>query len=323
MIFLFFANWLPGQAQQDTILTGTEAARIMNVLASDSLKGRGNLQPSLLKAADFIAREFSKNGLSALPGQNGYFFPFHPDNKSKKKKETDSVSLSALPVKTKLLYNIIGLLPGRSKPAEMILISAHYDHLGLVGRRRKDSIMNGANDNASGTTAMLMLMHYFASRGDNERTLLFCAFSGEEIGLKGSMELARQIDKAKIIANINLEMLGIPQFGKRTVFITGEQHSTLSVILRNNISPDNLKFVPEPDPEGKALYQRSDNYPFVELGIPAHSIMGSDDSDPCYHKSCDELNRIDFDNMADIILALAKGMSTIVEGKDTPVNAKF
>ncbi|HRF19915.1 MAG TPA: M28 family peptidase, partial [Chitinophagaceae bacterium] len=75
---------------------------------------------------------------------------------------------------------------GRTKADEVLVFSAHYDHMGIINGNSKDSIMNGANDDASGTTAMLALAEYFAMRGDNERTLLFCAFAGEEFGLVGS-----------------------------------------------------------------------------------------------------------------------------------------
>lgn len=70
--------------------------------------------------------------------------------------------------------------------------------------------------------------------------------------------------------------------------------------------------------EKKMLFQRSDSYSFAKLGIPVHSIMCSDDDDPCYHKACDEIKRIDTKNMVSVIKAIAIGISSIVEGKDTP-----
>ena len=94
-------------------------------------------------------------------------------------------------------YNIVGMLPGKSKPGELILFSAHYDHEGVFDRgKKKDSILNGANDNASGTTALLMLAKYFAQKNDNERTILFCAFAGEELGLLGSKDFVNHVDPA-------------------------------------------------------------------------------------------------------------------------------
>jgi Zn-dependent M28 family amino/carboxypeptidase len=219
-------------------------------------------------------------------------------------------------------YTIAGMIPGRSKSGEIVLFSAHYDHLGVRKRRRGDSIMNGANDNASGATALLMLAKYFAERNDNERTLLFCAFSGEEIGLKGSTDFLQYINPDKIVAGVNIEMIGVPQFGKKTVFITGEDYS-LAGILKENLSKNQLTIIGEPDPEEKQLFQRSDNYPFVLKGIPAHSIMGSDDDDPCYHKVCDELKRIDVENMTVIIRAIAAATTTLINGPDAPARIKL
>jgi hypothetical protein len=130
-------------------------------------------------------------------------------------------------------YNVAGVLPGKSKPEEIILFSAHYDHEGVFIRgKKKDSIMNGANDNASGIAALLQLASYFAQRNNNERTLMFCAFSGEELGLLGSKYFVLQMDTKKIIAGINIEMIGIPQYGNKNVFITGYDQSTLPAAYR-------------------------------------------------------------------------------------------
>jgi hypothetical protein len=331
-LFLFFlftpSFFLHAQLAGDTI-TEKETSRIIHVLASDSLKGRGNLQPGLLRAGKFIGEEFRKSGLHPLPGFPGYFLPFNPGKEQPEKdadKAPDSILLTALPAYSELEYNVIGILPGRSKADEAVLFSAHYDHMGVVSRRRskKDSIMNGANDNASGTTALLMLAHYFAKRNDNQRTLIFCAFAGEELGLKGSKNFMQYINPDKIVAGINIEMIGIPQYGKRTVFITGEEYSALPGILKRNFR-NNLRFVREPDPVYKQLFSRSDNYSFVRKGIPSHSIMASDDSDKCYHAVCDDVKRIDIPNMTAIIRGIAAATATLISGEETPerINYKF
>ena len=215
-------------------------------------------------------------------------------------------------------YNIAGMLPGKSKPDEVILFSAHYDHEGVYRRgKRKDSIMNGANDNASGTTALLMLADYFAKRNDNERTILFCAFAGEELGLLGSKDFINFIDPQKIIAGINIEMIGIPQYGKNNIFITGYNQSSLPSILEKNLSTTPVKVKTGPSEE-KELFKRSDNFPFVEKGIPAHTIMSSDDDDKCYHQPCDEVKRIDIPHMTMVIKAIAVAMETLINEGETP-----
>ena len=212
-------------------------------------------------------------------------------------------------------YNIIGILPGKTRPGEYILFSAHYDHLGIA--KAADSVMNGANDNASGSTALIMLAEYFAMRNDNARTLIFCAFAGEETGLNGSSALAKLLSPSSLKAVINLEMLGLPQYGPGTVYITGEKYSSLPAILKNGFKEQGIRLVPEPSEE-KMLFARSDNYPVILRGIPAHTIMASDDEEPCYHKPCDEVGRMDLGNLCLITRAVAFAAGVLVSGKETP-----
>ena len=210
------------------------------------------------------------------------------------------------------------MLPGRSKPNEIILLSAHYDHEGVFRRgRKKDSIMNGANDNASGTTALLALANYFAKRHDNERTILFCAFSGEELGLLGSKNFVEENETGSIIAGINIEMIAIPQYGKNDVFITGFYESELPAMLKKNLEKTNVKVKDGPSEE-KQLFRRSDNFSFVKEGVPAHSIMSSDDDDKCYHQPCDELDRVDIPHMTTVIQAIAEAAGPLIRGEQTP-----
>lgn len=215
-------------------------------------------------------------------------------------------------------YNVVGMLRGKSRPQEIILFSAHYDHEGVFQRgRKKDSILNGANDNASGTTALLMLAKHFAQQNNNDRTLLFCAFAGEELGLLGSKDFANIIPAPAIVAGINIEMIGVQGYGKNGVFITGFDQSTLPSILKKNFSATSIQVKTEPSGE-KELFKRSDNYSFVKKGVPAHSIMSSDDDDKCYHQPCDELKRINIPHLTTITRAIAVATKTLISGEETP-----
>ncbi|HWR32697.1 MAG TPA: M28 family peptidase [Chitinophagaceae bacterium] len=221
-----------------------------------------------------------------------------------------------------VLYNVVGMIPGRSLPQEAIIFSAHYDHVdqGIFGE--KEGIYNGANDNASGTTAVLALAKYFSLRNDNERTLLFCLFAGEELGLYGSRSFINMVKPDNIKAVINIEMIGMTNAtGKNAFMVTGSYLSDLSRIFRKNLKGEKIK-VKEQGNDPKLLFQRSDNYPFAEEGIPAHTIMCSDDNEPCYHKPCDDVSRIDIDNMTSIIMAIAKASYTLINGQDTPTRIK-
>jgi hypothetical protein len=216
-------------------------------------------------------------------------------------------------------YNVTGMIPGKTKPEEIILFSAHYDHEGVFRRGpKKDSILNGANDNASGVAALLMLAKYFRARNDNERTILFCAFAGEELGLKGSADFVANFDVSRIVAGINIEMIGVAGYGKNGIFITGRDSSSLPAILEKGFSTTPVKIKRGPSEQSKELFHRSDNYPFVEKGIPAHSIMSSDDDDKCYHQPCDEIKRIDFSHLAVIVRGIAIATKALVSGESTP-----
>ena len=136
-------------------------------------------------------------------------------------------------------YNVVAVLPGHSKANEVVMFSAHYDHEG-VNASNGDSILTGANDNASGNTALLMLAQYFAKRNDNERTLMFCAFAGEEMGLLGSKNFSTLVTPEKIVAGINIEMIGIPQYGKNKLMIIGYKYSSLPRILEKGLKQNGI-----------------------------------------------------------------------------------
>jgi hypothetical protein len=217
-----------------------------------------------------------------------------------------------------VLYNIIGMIPGKSRPDEAIIFSAHYDHVdqGILGDGSE--IFNGANDNASGTTAVLELARYFSLRADNERTIIFCLFAGEEIGMLGSFFFSSKVKPENIKAVINIEMIGRTNIGgKNRMMLTGSGYSDLYTILKKNLKRE-IVGIMEHIADPTNLFGRSDNYPFALRGITAHTIMCSDDRDPCYHLPCDDVRRIDIDNMARIIRAIAKSASTLISGIDTP-----
>lgn len=237
----------------------------------------------------------------------------------------EPATLKLMPEKDQVnsfLYNIIGMLPGRSLPDEAIIFSAHYDHVDHGVNGETGGIYNGANDDASGTTAVLELARYFAMRNDNERTIIFCLFAGEELGMYGSKAFVNFIKPENVKAVINIEMIGKTNAtGKNAFMVTGSGYSDLYKILSKNLKADKVKVRPHTD-DPKSLFQRSDNFPFAMEGIPAHSIMCSNDDDPCYHKPCDDVRTLDLENMTVIIKAIAKSCLSLISGKDTPSRIK-
>jgi hypothetical protein len=222
------------------------------------------------------------------------------------------------------LKNVVGVLPGKSKKDEYVIFSGHYDHLG-IGRpdKNQDSIFNGANDDAAGTTAVIMLANYFSQLNNNERTLVFVAFTAEEIGGFGSRYFSKQFKADKVMAMFNIEMIGTEsKWGKNSAYITGYERTDMGSILQKNLEGTGFTFYPDPYPT-QNLFFRSDNATLAELGVPAHTISTSKmDSEPNYHKQSDQVETLDMDNMAMIIKSVALSAKTIISGKDSPTRVK-
>jgi hypothetical protein len=217
------------------------------------------------------------------------------------------------------LSNVVGILPGKSRPNEYVIFSGHYDHLGIGKAVQGDSIYNGANDDAAGTTAVMMLAKYYAKKHDNERTLIFAAFTAEESGGHGSQYFSKQFNPDQVMAMFNLEMIGTEsKWGKNSAYITGYEKSSMGEILKQNLVGSQFTFYPDPYVD-QNLFYRSDNATLAELGVPAHTISTSKmDSEPNYHKASDEVQTLDLDNMTEIIKAIAKSATSIISGQDTP-----
>jgi len=219
--------------------------------------------------------------------------------------------------------NVVGVLPGKSKKDEYVIFSAHYDHLGVGRPVNGDSIYNGANDDAAGTTAVILLGRYFKALGNNERTIVFATFTAEELGGYGSQYFSRQFDPSKVAAMFNIEMIGTEsKWGKNSAYITGFEKTDMGTILQKNLGGTGFNFYPDPYPD-KQLFYRSDNETLARLGVPAHTISTSKmDSEPNYHKPSDQVETLDLENMAMIIRSIALSSKTIVSGKDTPSRVK-
>lgn len=219
------------------------------------------------------------------------------------------------------LANVVGVIPGKSLPNEYVIFSGHYDHLGINGKRavNGDSIYNGANDDAAGTTAMIMLSKYFAALGNNERTIIFAAFTAEEAGGFGAQYFSKQFDPLQVKAMFNIEMIGTEsKWGKNSAYITGYEKTDMGAILQKNLEGTEFTFYPDPYSD-QNLFYRSDNATLARLGVPAHTISTSKmDSEPNYHKPSDQFETLDIDNMTEIIKAIAKSARSIIAGKDTP-----
>ncbi len=286
------------QAQPKPEILKDEVIRIETTLASDAMQGRQVFTAGADSAAVFIAKEFSKIGLKYYESLGSYMQAFTQFRQK--------------------ANNVIGVLPGKSKPNEYVVFSAHYDHLGLH-TWGDDKVYNGANDDASGTTAVIALAQYFKALNQNERSLIFVAFTGEEEGGYGSTYFSEHINPDAVVALFNIEMIGTEsKWNMNSAYITGFEKSNFGTILQQNLKGTAFHFYEDPYPQ-ENLFYRSDNATLAALGVPAHTISTSKmDSEPNYHKASDEVSTLDLDNMTEIIKAIAMSSETIVNGKDTP-----
>ena len=300
LLFLFLV--LLVQAQYKPMIEQQDVVRIETELASDKMEGRAIFTPGIDSASVFIENEFKKIDLTFFKDLKNYRQRFL--------------------VKGKAANNVIGTLIGKSKPEEFVIFSAHYDHLGIV-EKGQDKVYNGANDDASGVTAVIALAKYFKEFKQNERTIIFVAFTGEEIGGFGSKFFSENIDSNKVVAMFNIEMIGTEsKWGKNSAYITGFEKSNFGIILQKNLQGSNFNFNPDPYPQ-EQLFYRSDNARLAAMGVPAHTISTSKmDIEPNYHKLSDEVSTLDLDNMTEIIKSIAISSESIINGEDTPTRVK-
>lgn len=295
LLFLFQSVFAQSNKQADTS-TQNLLRHYVTALAHDSMQGRKTGSSGMYKAAEFIANEMKAAGLKPVAGNIEFFQFFKADQ------------LSAI--------NVMGVIEGQELKDEIVIICAHYDHLGLTENKKNDSVFNGANDNASGTAAILFLSSQL-KRMQPKRTILFIAFSGEEMGLLGSTYLASMVEPEKIKAVINFEMLGIP--GGKRAYMTGTAYGNFYRVVNNELAKTDLKkyskhfFLSEPQ-ESKMLFSRSDNYPFALKGIPAHTIYVTDDTNRHYHQLSDESQTLNYKFMAEVVEAAFIAIQPVVNG---------
>ena len=217
--------------------------------------------------------------------------------------------------------NVIGVLRGSDPELakQAIIFTAHLDHIGIANTTG-DTINNGADDDASGVTAVLTLADAYAALPTKpKRSVIFMTFWGEEKGLLGSRHYVSDPTwpLADTVANLNLEMLGRPEPGAQgKVWMTGWDQSNLGTLLKQGAEQAGVLVFEHPRFSG-FLYQQSDNWSFAKKGVIAHSFSaGSLHSD--YHKPSDEWERLRLDHMTKVIRGLFAGSLPLANGEATP-----
>ena len=275
-----------------------ETKTILFTLASDDMKGRDSKSGGYAKAAGFVEDYFRKHNIQ----------PFYPAYR-------DSLMTDSL-----WSYNVVGSIGKYDPNKKTVLIGAHLDHIGIK-EQEGDSIYNGANDNATGSTAVLQIAR-FLSQKEWKQNVVVALFADEEKGLKGAYHLAERMKKEQVdlAYMVNFEMLGITlTTGANQVYMTGYNLSDMAEKM-NAFSPNFVQFLPQAKEYN--LFRRSDNYAFYEaFGVPAQTLSTFDFKNyGHYHKAGDEAEKMEVDNMNTVIGTAA---FTIAKLLDEEVNIEM
>lgn len=294
--------------------------RLLGALAHDSLMGRRVGTPGAAAAARFLASELERYGVRPAGG-SGYFQPvplarLTRGERARYMLPSAELSFDTLPPGSVLEgeVNVVGIIPGTDPElsAEAVVLGAHFDHVGVGIPVGGDSIYNGADDDASGTVAVLEIARELA-RAPARRTVVVLLSTAEEVGILGTRwYLERPVfPLERTVADLQIEMIGRPDSlagGPGRAWLTGYERTTMGDMLAAAGSP----IVPDPRPEQRFFF-RSDNIPFARAGIPAHTLssygMHTD-----YHTPDDEVDRVDFSHMTAVVDAAVQAVRFLADG---------
>lgn len=278
-------------------------------LASDELQGREAGFPGSRIAGHYIVSILKSLGIQ--PVGDSYYHPFDVYHAERQKKgqrwqvEPDSIVKLKNEVHQKLsLKNILGMIPGKNSD-EYVIVGAHYDHLGIDPMLDGDQIYNGADDNASGVSAVLQIARAFLATGEQpERNVIFAFWDGEEKGLLGSRAFVQSFpDMKKVKGYLNFDMIGRnsdESNPENVVYFYAESHPAFGEWLKEDIQKYGLKLKPDYRPWDRPV-GGSDNTSFAKLDIPI--IWYHTNGHPDYHMPTDHSERINWNKLVDITKA--------------------
>ena len=223
--------------------------------------------------------------------------------------------------------NVIGVIKGSDPELskQAIIVTAHLDHIGVTGLKSGDTINNGADDNATGSTAIVTLADAFgAMKTPPKRSVIFMTFWGEEKGFLGSYHYVRNPTwpLEDTVCNVNIEMIGRPEAGaNEKVWVTGWDRSDLGKLMNVGSQKAGVLIFSHPQFSGDMLFRASDNYPFFEKGIVAHSFSaGSLHSD--YHQVSDHIEKLELKHMTRVIQGMFSGVLHLANGATPKMSEK-
>ena len=286
----------------------SSAEATINFLASDELQGREAGFHGSRVTSEYIVSLLQWMGVSPLA--DSYFQPFDAYRKERQKKgrlevHPDSIAKLKQEVHQKLsMRNVLGMIPGKNTK-EYVIVGAHFDHLGIDPALDGDQIYNGADDNASGVSAVLQIARAFLASGQQpERNVIFAFWDGEEKGLLGSKYFVQTCSfLSQIKGYLNFDMIGRnnkPQQPKQVVYFYTAAHPAFGDWLKGDIRKYSLQLEPDyrawENPIGG-----SDNGSFAKVGIPI--IWYHTDGHPDYHQPSDHADRLNWDKIVEITKA--------------------
>lgn len=282
-------------------------AKTLKFLASDDNEGRDSGSEGIEKASIFLENMMKENNIKP------YFKTYR-----------DTLSNFDKPA-----YNILGFIEGNDAKLkkEYVIIGAHYDHIGKIAAVNGDDIANGANDNASGSTAVTEVMKYFAKNKTNKRSLIFVFFSAEEKGLLGSKHLAKKLkaENLDLYFMFNFEMIGVPMQDKDfLLYLTGFGRTNMASKMNEYAGEKVIGYIPA---ETKyQLFRASDNYPFfTEFEVPAQTVSTFDfENFDFYHKPDDEFELMDPKHMTNVVNTMIPVLEIMMNKptKEITINVK-
>jgi len=288
----------PAPAQTNNQIREENIRAELGFLASDAMQGRGSGTNYERIAAEYIGSQFRQFGLEPAGDTDS------AGNKSfVQRVPLDSTTEAS---DARATWNAVGVLKGSDAgaAAQVIMLSAHLDHLGVNEALTGDKIFNGADDDASGCVAVLEMARVLGSGKRPKRTIYFVCFGSEERGGFGSQYFIAHppVPLEQVVADITFEMLGRPdaKVAPGTLWLTGFDRSTLGPEL----AKQGASVVADPHPE-QHFFQRSDNYPLALRGVIAHTIS-SFGLHTDYHRASDEVGKIDFPFMTRALNSLVK-----------------
>lgn len=288
--------------QENTFDYSAQSA--LEYLTSDELKGRDTGSKGIDKAATYIETAFDDFGVDP------YFETYR-----------DSFQVESIDG-----FNVVGVIKSstENKSLKPLILGAHYDHIGIIKSEENDSIANGANDNASGTVAVLELANYLSNQ-DLERDVILALFSAEEKGLRGARHLAEKMKSLGVEPYLvfNIEMLGVPMQDKPyQAYVTGYEMSNIAEVFNTYYENEFLGFLPQA--KELNLFKRSDNYPFYEVfQIPSHTICTFDFTNyDYYHHVNDEFEELDIEAYLSLLNDLKPGVLQLINSEENTVKLK-